>query len=144
MHDLEQAAGDHEVLEEMDHHVLVGEIAMEEHGRDQAPERKRGGDRADSPADQQQQTQADLDGEGDGPAQGREREAGCPDHAGGGSVGKDFGKAAHNKNAADQDAPNGGQVARVVGHKNCLTPMDPTNVTGGRWIYGSGLGVGSS
>ena len=50
MHDLEQSAGDHEVLEEVDHHILVGEIMVEDYGRNNAPEHQCGSDRADAPA----------------------------------------------------------------------------------------------
>jgi hypothetical protein len=42
--DLQQAADDHDVLEEMDHLVLIGEIAMEENGSCQ---RKQGNNERD-------------------------------------------------------------------------------------------------
>jgi hypothetical protein len=39
MHDLEQSTRDPHVLEELDHHVLIGEVAMEEDCRHDAPDR---------------------------------------------------------------------------------------------------------
>src|SRR5437879_7771366 len=57
---LKQAAHDHQVLQEMDHLVLVGEVGVEAECRRQDEDSQRGGDRAGLVAGEQQQAAADL------------------------------------------------------------------------------------
>ncbi len=44
MHDLEQASGNHEILKEVNHHVLVRKIGVEESRRNDTPDCERQGD----------------------------------------------------------------------------------------------------
>src|SRR5260370_29319370 len=64
---LEQSAHDHQVLQEMDHLVLVGKVAVETERRRQDEDSHRGGDRAGHGAGQQQTPPANRGP--DGPAE---------------------------------------------------------------------------
>src|SRR5260221_3635769 len=57
---LKQAAHDHQVLQEMDHLILVGEVGVEAERRRQGEDSHRGGDRTGPVAEQQQQAAAHL------------------------------------------------------------------------------------
>jgi hypothetical protein len=58
--DLQQSARDQQILEEMDHRVLVGEIVMEKNRRDEAPDHQTQRGDAHALSDQQQRAQASV------------------------------------------------------------------------------------
>src|ERR1700750_1231720 len=65
--DLQQSAGHHDVLEKVDHLILVGEIAVKEHRRCQNEQGQSESDRTGLKAKYQQQATTDLEGNGNCP-----------------------------------------------------------------------------
>ena len=80
--DLKQSACDHDVLKEMDHLILVGEVAVKRHCSRQAEKRQRDRDEAGLEAGDQQQFTAKLDDNGHREGERRRGQADCADHLG--------------------------------------------------------------
>ena len=112
--DLQQSARDHDVLEEVDHLVLVGEVAVERHRRGEREQHQRGRDEASPEAGDQQDAAAELDGHGDGESQRREGQSHGTDHLSRQPVGTEFAEAAHGEGKADQQAAGEGKITGGV------------------------------
>src|ERR1700690_3262325 len=70
--DLQQATCHHDVLEEINHLVLVRKVAMEGHCSDEREQRKHSSPRASLESGNEQKPAAQLDRDGNGKSQGRE------------------------------------------------------------------------
>jgi len=73
MCNLQEAAGDHDILQKVDHLILVGEVVMEEDGRRQSEPGKGDCHRPHTKAKKQAQATAHLENDGDGPTKGSQR-----------------------------------------------------------------------
>src|SRR6266404_6671706 len=112
--DLEQTACYGDVLEEMDHLVLIGEVVMKEYCRREREHGHAGGDERRPVADREKQAASDLYYDGDEITGDRQRQAGRSD-VGLGDCGRcDFAKTAQNKNGCYHEAAESRGV--VAGH----------------------------
>jgi len=82
-HDLQQAAGHRDVLQQVDHLVLVAHVAVEGKGRNDREQREGGGDMAGLEAGHQQQAATEFHRDGDGKGERREGQAAGGDVADG-------------------------------------------------------------
>src|SRR5260221_7770495 len=102
---LKQAAHDHQVLQEMDHLVLVGEAGVEAERRRQGEDSHRSRDRAGLVAQQQRQAAANFDRDGDAVGPGRQRQADGARAPLGRRGRGDLTDAAPQERHGDEDAP---------------------------------------
>src|SRR5882757_9197468 len=104
MRDLQQPADNHDVLEKMDHLILIGEIPVKEDRRCQSEHGEAERDLSRTKAEHQQQTATDLEGNGNRPAERGQRQADTADIACRCCIGGDLAEAAHEKRQADKQA----------------------------------------
>jgi hypothetical protein len=102
VHDLQEAADDEEVLEKVDHLVLIGEVAMEENRRrdGKGSEDKRYG--TDSKTEKQKQAASTLNYNSQEPCCWRKWKTGCGDHCRRRAIGGKLTQPAHEKHRADE------------------------------------------
>src|SRR5882724_4570903 len=79
MRDLQEPADYHEVLEKMDHLILIGEIPVKEDCRCQSEHGQAKRNLSRTKAEYQQQTTPDLEGNGNRPAKRGKRQADTAD-----------------------------------------------------------------
>jgi len=100
--DLQQAAGEHHVLEEMDHLVLIGEVAMEEDGGRQGEKRECQRNDARAVARNEECPAAQFHDDGDEPSQLGERYANAADVSDGRVVRSELAQSTKHEWSADQ------------------------------------------
>src|ERR1700733_15291136 len=108
--DLQQAAGDHDVLEEMDHLVLIGEISMKANGSCQGEQGDYQRNSARSVAEEEQGPPAHFHGHRDKPCQLRERQSGAANVSNCSVVCRELAQAAQNEGSADHDSAEQGKI----------------------------------
>src|ERR1700722_2533290 len=93
-YDLKQAACHHHVLEEVDHLVLVSEIAVERNRRCQREDRQGSGDESSAIAGDEKQTTSEFDSDSKGEGQRWNGQSRSADHGSRRAVGGELAKAA--------------------------------------------------
>jgi hypothetical protein len=73
MRNLQEAAGDHDVLQKVDHLILVGKVVMEEDGRRQSEPGQADCHRPHTKTKKHAHATANLEDDGDGPTEGSQR-----------------------------------------------------------------------
>jgi len=75
MHDLQQTSGHHDVLQEVDHLILIRKMMMKKHGGRERKHGKRERHRCGSKSKNKQQTAANLEHDGDQPTERSQRQS---------------------------------------------------------------------
>src|ERR1700733_14837113 len=109
-YDLKEPACHHHVLEEVDHLVLVGEVAVERNRRRQREDRQGSRNKASAIAGDEKQAASEFDSDSKGECQRRNGQSRSADHGGGGAVGGELAKAAHGEGKTNHPSASEGKV----------------------------------
>src|SRR5882762_8268551 len=109
--DLKQATRHHHVLEEMDHLIPVGKIAVERRTRDHTEHSECKRHRPNPVAGEQQQSAAQFKDDRHEVGERRHRQAGGGNHRGRRTVSGELAEAAHDERQANQHSANDGKIA---------------------------------
>src|ERR1700735_2507830 len=109
-YDLKETACHHHVLEEVDHLVLVSEVAVERNRRRQREDRQGSRNKASAIAGDEKQAASEFDSNSKGESQRRNRQSRSADHGSRCAVGGELAKTANGGRQANHQSANEGKI----------------------------------